>query len=81
MLWFGKRSTELMLFPVMVHTRKQMMLMTSCAECLVVIPVSQASANQRAGRAGRVRAGKAFRLYTGTLCTSGDLVHRYTVHI
>lgn len=27
--------------------------------------MSQASANQRAGRAGRVRAGKAYRLYTG----------------
>ena len=34
-------------------------------ETLVVVPVSQASANQRAGRAGRVRAGKAYRLYTG----------------
>ncbi|XP_005103973.1 probable ATP-dependent RNA helicase DHX35 [Aplysia californica] len=33
-------------------------------ESLVIIPVSQASANQRAGRAGRVRAGKAYRLYT-----------------
>ncbi|XP_076470144.1 putative ATP-dependent RNA helicase DHX35 isoform X2 [Babylonia areolata] len=37
---------------------------TSGIESLVVIPVSQASANQRAGRAGRVRSGKAFRLYT-----------------
>lgn len=27
-------------------------------------PFSQASANQRAGRAGRVAAGKCFRLYT-----------------
>ncbi|XP_041375611.1 probable ATP-dependent RNA helicase DHX35 isoform X2 [Gigantopelta aegis] len=33
-------------------------------ESLVVVPVSRASANQRAGRAGRVRAGKAYRLYT-----------------
>ncbi|KAH3778420.1 hypothetical protein DPMN_179878, partial [Dreissena polymorpha] len=33
-------------------------------ESLVVVPVSQASANQRAGRAGRVRSGKAYRLYT-----------------
>ncbi|CAG5134581.1 unnamed protein product, partial [Candidula unifasciata] len=33
-------------------------------ESLVVVPVSQASADQRAGRAGRVRAGKAYRLYT-----------------
>ncbi|XP_059142711.1 pre-mRNA-splicing factor ATP-dependent RNA helicase DHX16-like [Physella acuta] len=33
-------------------------------ESLVVTPVSKASANQRAGRAGRVSAGKCFRLYT-----------------
>ncbi|CAM6076055.1 unnamed protein product [Sphagnum tenellum] len=33
-------------------------------EALVVAPVSQASAKQRAGRAGRVRPGKCFRLYT-----------------
>ncbi|XP_052062494.1 probable ATP-dependent RNA helicase DHX35 isoform X1 [Mytilus californianus] len=37
---------------------------TTGIESLVIIPVSQASANQRAGRAGRVRAGKAYRLYT-----------------
>lgn len=34
-------------------------------ECLVVVPVSQASANQRAGRGGRNRSGKCYRLYTG----------------
>lgn len=33
-------------------------------ESLTVTPVSKASANQRAGRAGRVAAGKCFRLYT-----------------
>ena len=33
-------------------------------EGLVTVPVSQASAQQRAGRAGRVRSGKAYRLYT-----------------
>ncbi|XP_038624521.1 pre-mRNA-splicing factor ATP-dependent RNA helicase DHX16 isoform X1 [Tachyglossus aculeatus] len=33
-------------------------------ESLVVTPCSKASANQRAGRAGRVAAGKCFRLYT-----------------
>ncbi|KAH9490800.1 ATPdependent RNA helicase [Bulinus truncatus] len=33
-------------------------------ESLVTVPISQASANQRAGKAGRVRAGKAYRLYT-----------------
>ena len=30
-------------------------------ESLIVVPVSKASANQRAGRAGRVAAGKCFR--------------------
>eukprot|EP00891_Asterochloris_glomerata_P005414 jgi/Astpho2/5414/Aster-07365 len=34
------------------------------AESLQVIPVSQAQARQRAGRAGREQPGKAFRLYT-----------------
>jgi pre-mRNA-splicing factor ATP-dependent RNA helicase DHX16 len=33
-------------------------------ESLLVTPVSRASAQQRAGRAGRVAPGKAFRLYT-----------------
>lgn len=33
-------------------------------ETLTVVPVSKASAAQRAGRAGRTRAGKCFRLYT-----------------
>ncbi|XP_077982513.1 putative ATP-dependent RNA helicase DHX35 [Glandiceps talaboti] len=33
-------------------------------EGLVIIPVSQASAEQRSGRGGRVRSGKAYRLYT-----------------
>lgn len=33
-------------------------------ESLIVTPISKASANQRAGRAGRVAAGKCFRMYT-----------------
>lgn len=33
-------------------------------EALTVVPISRASANQRAGRAGRVSAGKCFRLFT-----------------
>eukprot|EP00047_Mylnosiga_fluctuans_P021813 m.109397 g.109397 ORF g.109397 m.109397 type:complete len:706 (+) comp9039_c1_seq1:13-2130(+) len=37
---------------------------TSGIESLVVTPVSKASADQRAGRAGRMRAGKVYRLYT-----------------
>ncbi|GMM34699.1 DEAH-box RNA-dependent ATPase [Saccharomycopsis crataegensis] len=37
---------------------------TTGMESLVVVPCSQASAQQRAGRAGRVGPGKCFRLYT-----------------
>ena len=33
-------------------------------ESLVVVPVSQAASNQRAGRAGRTQPGKCFRLFT-----------------
>lgn len=33
-------------------------------ESLLISPISQASADQRAGRAGRTREGKCFRLYT-----------------
>ncbi|CAD2214530.1 pre-mRNA-splicing factor ATP-dependent RNA helicase DHX15/PRP43 [Angomonas deanei] len=33
-------------------------------ESLLVTPISQASARQRAGRAGRTKPGKCFRLYT-----------------
>lgn len=33
-------------------------------ESLIVVPISKASARQRAGRAGRVSPGKCFRIYT-----------------
>ena len=33
-------------------------------DSLVVVPISQASARQRAGRAGRTGPGKCYRLYT-----------------
>ncbi|KAI9334709.1 putative ATP-dependent RNA helicase DHX35 [Obelidium mucronatum] len=33
-------------------------------ESLIVVPISKASAQQRAGRAGRTRPGKCFRLFT-----------------
>lgn len=36
----------------------------SRTDSLVVVPVSKAAAEQRAGRAGRVRSGKVYRLYT-----------------
>lgn len=35
-------------------------------ETLTAVPISKASATQRAGRAGRTRPGKCFRLYTQT---------------
>ena len=37
---------------------------SSGVDSLIVVPTSRASAEQRAGRAGRVRSGKAYRLYT-----------------
>ena len=33
-------------------------------ESLLISPISKASAKQRAGRAGRTRPGKCYRLYT-----------------
>uniref|UniRef100_A0A914YZZ2 RNA helicase n=1 Tax=Panagrolaimus superbus TaxID=310955 RepID=A0A914YZZ2_9BILA len=35
-------------------------------ETLMIVPISQAAADQRAGRAGRVRPGKCYRLYPET---------------
>ncbi|VDN06380.1 unnamed protein product [Thelazia callipaeda] len=35
----------------------------NCLESLIKLPISQASAQQRAGRAGRIRPGKCYRLY------------------
>lgn len=35
-------------------------------DMLTAVPISQAAATQRAGRAGRTRAGKCFRLYTSS---------------
>ncbi|XP_053202532.1 probable ATP-dependent RNA helicase DHX35 isoform X2 [Panonychus citri] len=36
----------------------------TCTDSLVVVPISQASAAQRAGRAGRTKPGSVYRLYT-----------------
>lgn len=41
-------------------------------ESLVVTPVSQASANQRAGRGGRMRAGKCYRYVGGRVVPAGN---------
>ena len=35
----------------------------TCSDTLIIVPTSQASAQQRAGRAGRLRSGKVYRLY------------------
>jgi len=40
-------------------------------ESLLVSAISKASAQQRAGRAGRTKPGKCFRLYTGE-CFGGE---------
>lgn len=37
-------------------------------DSLIVAPISQASAKQRAGRAGRTGPGKCYRLYTENSC-------------
>eukprot|EP01065_Artemidia_motanka_P047983 TRINITY_DN7631_c0_g1_i1.p1 TRINITY_DN7631_c0_g1~~TRINITY_DN7631_c0_g1_i1.p1 ORF type:complete len:741 (+),score=195.30 TRINITY_DN7631_c0_g1_i1:59-2224(+) len=46
------------------HARVRICDAKSGIERLVTAPVSQAEARQRAGRAGRVRSGMCFRLYT-----------------
>ncbi|CAE7853560.1 unnamed protein product, partial [Symbiodinium microadriaticum] len=46
-------------------------------ESLLVSPISQASAQQRAGRAGRTQPGKAFRLYTERSFTDELQVQTY----
>mmetsp|Transcript_15114 Transcript_15114/g.19606 ORF Transcript_15114/g.19606 Transcript_15114/m.19606 type:complete len:724 (+) Transcript_15114:82-2253(+) len=46
-------------------------------ESLLVSPISQASAQQRSGRAGRTRPGKCFRLYTEKSFTNELQVQTY----
>ncbi|KAI9728697.1 MAG: hypothetical protein M1828_002803 [Chrysothrix sp. TS-e1954] len=43
---------------------------TTGIDTLTTTPVSKASATQRAGRAGRTKPGKCYRLYTETDCSS-----------
>lgn len=45
-------------------TKSPSLCLAYCAKCFVCLQTSRASANQRAGRAGRTSAGKCFRLYT-----------------
>ncbi|XP_054164351.1 probable ATP-dependent RNA helicase DHX35 [Oppia nitens] len=49
----------------------------TCTDSLMIVPTSQASAQQRAGRAGRERAGNAYRLYTEQAFT--ESLATYTV--
>jgi pre-mRNA-splicing factor ATP-dependent RNA helicase DHX15/PRP43 len=53
----------LLLIPVFL--KKKMYNPRIPVESLLVTPISKASAQQRAGRAGRTQPGKCFRLYTG----------------
>ena len=50
--------------PFMVDTVVQVYNPKVGMDSLVVTPISQASASQRAGRAGRTGPGKCYRLYT-----------------
>ncbi|KAI9193353.1 P-loop containing nucleoside triphosphate hydrolase protein [Polychytrium aggregatum] len=42
-------------------------------DALVVVPISQATATQRAGRAGRTAAGKVYRLYSRQIFDAMDI--------
>ena len=44
-------------------------------DSLVVVPISQAQANQRSGRAGRTKPGKCYRLYTEKAFNEELLTH------
>ena len=46
------------------HKSKLLCEFHSFTETLVVVPTAQSSALQRSGRAGRIRSGKSYRLYT-----------------
>ena len=48
-------------------------------ESLLVSPISKASAHQRAGRAGRTRPGKCFRLYTEKAYKHGARQHKVSI--
>ncbi|KAG4960395.1 hypothetical protein JHK87_037028 [Glycine soja] len=58
----GKHSSGLIVLPLYSGLSRAEQI--SDIENLVVAPISRASARQRAGRAGRVRPGKCYRLYT-----------------
>ncbi|KAK1320061.1 putative pre-mRNA-splicing factor ATP-dependent RNA helicase [Acorus calamus] len=69
------RADQDLVFSPMPKGKRKVVISTNIAETsltleitnienLVVAPISKASAKQRAGRAGRVRPGKCFRLYT-----------------
>ncbi|WZY68835.1 hypothetical protein YC2023_001075 [Brassica napus] len=54
----------LLIFANLMDKTYAFLIQISDIESLVVAPISKASARQRSGRAGRVRPGKCYRLYT-----------------
>ncbi|GAU39588.1 hypothetical protein TSUD_384710 [Trifolium subterraneum] len=69
------RADQELVFTPTARGKRKVVISTNIAETsltleisdienLVVAPISRASAKQRAGRAGRVRPGKCYRLYT-----------------
>lgn len=73
MLWIQALSRcDLTLLTGARLTRSQLKTFNprTCMDVLSVTPCSLASANQRAGRAGRTSAGKCFRLYPSSALPS-----------
>jgi hypothetical protein len=60
-----KRNVVLLFYSLLnLQPRNQVYNPRIRVESLLVSPISRASAQQRAGRAGRTQPGKCFRLYT-----------------
>lgn len=50
-------------------------------DALVVVPISQASSQQRAGRAGRVKAGKVYRYAPNLISYNSSISLRIEIMI
>lgn len=64
-MWFHVQFFRMIkFFPLFLPRLMQVYNPRIRVESLLVTAISKASAQQRAGRAGRTRPGKCFRLYT-----------------